>query len=715
MRSFASTAAAVLLATTATSAWAQDAVGEEAIVVTAQRANQTQVDRGGQVGILGDKDAADVPFNIRSYSEALILNQQPQTLGQLLENDPAIRITYAYGNPAEVFIIRGFPLYSDDVGLNGLYGIAPRQLIAPELYQSVQVLNGASAFLNGAAPGGTGTGGSVNLQLKRADRDVGRATVNYTGNSHFGGSFDIGSRFGEGGQFGLRVNGAVRGGEVAVEGENRDAYVIGAGLDWRSERARLSLDLGYQKIRVDQLRPKVTVGAGLTAIPEVPDADHNYGQSWAYTELRDVFGIVHGEYDLGDDVLAYATFGARDGAEEGIYDGITVLDIATGAANGNALYVPRTDNNEAVTAGVRARVATGSVSHEINAGGSYVWQVNRNAYDFLYGPGFAGFATNLYDTPQVALPSSSLVGGDLENPFPMVRTRLGSLFVSDTLGFANDRVLLTAGLRYQSIHGRTYLASNGDLDVDYKEDAVTPVVGLVVKPSETVSLYTNRIESLAQGAIAPVGTTNAGEVFAPFKSVQYEVGGKVSIGRFNASLALFQTERPSGITVFTDSSTVPTFVVDGEQRNRGIEASVDGEVARGLRVIAGVSVTDAKLRDTQGGLTDGNKVQGVPDYTLNANVEWDPSFVPGLTLTGRVVDTGEQMANVDNSLELEGWTRFDLGARFVTLAGAKPITFRFNIDNVANKRYWASAYDPFANALLQGMPRTYKASASIDF
>src|SRR3546814_18521776 len=58
---------------------------------------------------------------------------------------------------------------SDLVGFGGLYGIAPRQLVAPELAQSVQVLNGASAFINGAAPGGTGIGGSVNLMPKRAD------------------------------------------------------------------------------------------------------------------------------------------------------------------------------------------------------------------------------------------------------------------------------------------------------------------------------------------------------------------------------------------------------------------------------------------------------------------------------------------------------------------------------------------------------------------
>lgn len=57
----------------------------------------------------------------------------------------------------------------------------------------------------------------------------------------------------------------------------------------------------------------------------------------------------------------------------------------------------------------------------------------------------------------------------------------------------------------------------------------------------------------------------------------------------------------------------------------------------------------------------------------------------------------------------------DVGARFVTLAAGKPLTLRFNVDNVANKRYWASAYQLFNPDLLQGAPRTFKASASIEF
>ena len=231
--SMAASACAVAMPALAQSA---DANSED-IIVTAQRLNQTEVTRGGSVGVLGDKSAENVPFAIKSYNSALILNQQPQTLGQVLENDPSVRTTYGFGNAAEQFVIRGFALFGDDVGLDGLYGIAPRQLIAPELYDSVQVLNGASAFLNGAAPGSSGLGGSVNLLLKRAsEMPLTRITANYTSDAHFGGSFDVSRRFGD---LGVRMNGVARSGDVSIDNEFRSTYTIGGAFDYDSGPLRL--------------------------------------------------------------------------------------------------------------------------------------------------------------------------------------------------------------------------------------------------------------------------------------------------------------------------------------------------------------------------------------------------------------------------------------------------------------------------------------------
>lgn len=688
----------------AASAQAQEQQADNAIVVTAQRDNETEVVNGGSAGVLGDKPAEDLPFAIRSYDESLILNQQPRSLGDVLENDPTIRTTYGFGNASEQFVIRGFTLFGDDVGLDGLYGITPRQLVAPELFESVQVLNGASAFLNGAAPGGSGLGGSVNLELKRAgSANLNRVTISVSEKSHFGASFDVARRFGKNSEWGVRINAAYREGETSIDREDRRTQVVGGAIDYDSGPLRAALDLAFQDIRIDALRPKVTIGSAI--IPAVPDADANYAQDFTYTEMRDVFGTLSLEYDLAENAMAYFKAGARDGREKGIYGGVTVLDAANGTANGTALFVPRTDNNEAIEAGVRAKLGE-AVTHEFNFGGNASWQVNRNAYDFRYGPGFAGYATNLYDPPQVGLPSSTLVGGDLDDPFPISRTRLWSAFASDTIGMADDRLQITAGMRLQSINVKSYSYFGGDLATEYDESAVTPVLGVVLQPIDGLSLYGNRIEALEQGPTAPLDpalVSNPGDVLAPRNSLQYEVGGKLALGDFFVGLGAYRLERP-GEGVLTDGS----FGYLGDQRHQGLEFTVNGDLSSNLRLIGGAALTDAEL-------TSGDEVPGVPEYTANADVEWDLAFIPGATITARAVHTGPQWVDAANTLELDSWTRIDLGARYVFAVDETPVTLRLSVDNIANEKYWASAFDAFSAALLQGTPRIFKASISAEF
>ena len=704
-------------------AYAQQAPSDETpndIIVTAQRMNETGVTHGGRIGVLGDKAAEDVPFAVKSYNAALILNQQPQTLGQVLDNDPSVRTSYGFGNAAEQFVIRGFALFGDDVGFDGLFGITPRQLIAPELYESVQVLNGSSAFLNGAAPSGSGIGGSVNLTPKRAgEQPLTRVTANYSSSAHAGGSFDVARRFGGNSQWGVRVNGAARRGDVGIDDEFRSAYLLGGAIDYNSGPVRLSLDLAYQKVRVNQMRPKLTIPAGITNIPRVPEASVNYGQPFNLTELRDIYGQFRAEYDIADNAMVYVAFGARDGSEDGYYGTFSLLNAATGAMSVSGSLIPRTDNNEALQAGIRAKLAQGGISHEFNVGLSMNWLTNRNAFEFYR---VSPVDSNIYNPVTVPRPSSlSVAGGNMADPFPVSRIRLMSVFASDTVGVWDDRILMTGGLRIQQIVAKTYSNVTGLQSGEYRKDAITPVVGLVIKPVDHVSLYANRIEALVQGAAAPAmsggfNVINVGEILPPYRSTQYEVGGKLTLSNVSASLSFFTTERATAILVpvAAPPANSARFEASGRQRNRGIELSIQAEPVQGLRVIAGGSVIDARLRRQTNGLNEGRQVAGVPEYLINGNIEWDLPFVPALTLTGRIVHTGEQPANLANTLALPSWTRFDVGARYVALVGDKPLTLRFGVDNIANKRYWASAFDSSRPDLLQGAPRTFKLSASID-
>ena len=693
---------------------------EEEIIVTAQQA-QKQVESGGNVGVLGELDALSTPFNLTSYTAQLILDQQSETLGDVLENDPAVRTTYGSGNQAELFVIRGFVVNGDDVSIDGLFGIAPRQLVSPELYGSVQVLNGASAFLFGAAPGGS-IGGAINLIPKRAEKSLYRITGSYISDSILGGNLDVGTRFGSDNQWGARLTGVYRKGESSIENEDREVRAAGLSLDFSNDGGRIYIDSGYEYQRADWSRPIIRLAPGID-VPKPPEADYNYGQPWTYTELRDIYSIGRVEVDLSDEIMIYAAAGFRDGAEEGEYSTLTITNAATGAGTGSRLFVPREDNNESAQGGIRGRFDTGSISHRFNAGASITFTENRNSFTFgsfapPYRASATAFFTNLYDTPIVPMPTNSTLpsaGGSLTD-LPRVSTsELTSFYVSDTIGALDDRIQLTLGARRQNMLIDAYNRGTKRRTTRYDESATTPVIGLIFKPNERMSFYANRIEGLSQGPTAPLNanTTNAGEVFPPFTSVQYEAGAKLALRGLTGTLAVYRTKQPSAFNQpVPGSPNQVTFVVEGEQRNRGVELTLNGEPTEWLRFIGGVSLNDAKLTKTLNGINDGNKAIGVPNYQVNLGVEVVPSFFDNATLTARVVSTGRQYLDQANNQRVPAWTRFDAGIRYVAVFGDHPVTFRLSAENLLNNSYWYSA---FGGYLLQGTPRTIKSSITFEY
>src|SRR3546814_4218343 len=90
------------------------------------------------------------------YTNQLIKDQQAASVADILQNDPGVRNARGFGNFQQVYMVRGFPLFSDDITYNGLYGLLPRQYLASEFIERLDVFRGANAFLNGAAPGNSG-------------------------------------------------------------------------------------------------------------------------------------------------------------------------------------------------------------------------------------------------------------------------------------------------------------------------------------------------------------------------------------------------------------------------------------------------------------------------------------------------------------------------------------------------------------------------------
>lgn len=205
-----------------------------------------QVANGGRMGMLGQQNAMDVPFNIISYTSKLVEDQQAKTIADVVANDAGVQYVQGYGNSAETYRIRGLKFDGDDMTFGGLSGVLPRQVMDAQMVDRIEIFKGANALMNGAAS--SGVGGMINLEPKHAgDTPQAKVGVDYTSDSQFGTTLDAGRRFGDSDQFGARVNLVHREGETGVPNDRRRTTLLSTGLDYNGDNVRTSLDLGYQK------------------------------------------------------------------------------------------------------------------------------------------------------------------------------------------------------------------------------------------------------------------------------------------------------------------------------------------------------------------------------------------------------------------------------------------------------------------------------------
>jgi len=656
-----------------------------------------QIAKGGGLGILGNKNFMDTPFNQSNYTAQTIEDTQARSLSDLLIADPSVRLSSARTNINEDFSVRGFPIASQDVAINGMYGLSPYFRTPIEFAERVEVLKGPSALLNGMPPSGN-IGGSINLIPKRAGAEpLTRVTGSYVSDSIFGGHVDVGRRFGENKEFGMRFNGAYRDGNTSLDLQKQEETLGALALDYKGERFRVSADLMYQQQNIDRVTRQFSTAAGLTNIPHAPDGKTNY-PGYGYSKMKDRTQVIRGEYDILDNLTVYGGYGVRTSRMDALAGNPTILDTTGNFSSGPAWQLFNVDSRS-LEAGVKAKFLTGEVGHAVSFGATKVTQ-NQSIF-FATGLGPTKLS-NLYDPIYSETPSTS---GITSNITKFQATQLTSYALADTISFLQDRIQVTLGARHQTVESPNYQFGTGaKVGPSYDESAVTPVAGLVVKPWDNVSFYANYIEGLSPGASPPIGIV--GKTLSPFKTKQKEVGVKVDWGRIATTASLFEIERPSA---FTENGV---FGVNGEQRNRGIELNVFGEVIDHVRLLGGLAYTQGKLTKTQGGTFDGNYAVSVPKIQANIGAEWDTLALPGLTLIARTIYTSKQYNDQANDLSIPSWTRFDIGARYRTILHDKPVVFRANVENLFDKDYWGSSNAGF---LFIGAPRTLLMSATVDF
>lgn len=664
-----------------------------------------QVATGARLGILGRQDALETPFSITSYTRELIQNQQAASVGDVLLNDSAVRMARGFGNFQQVYLIRGLPVFSDDMSYNGLFGLLPRQYLAAEFIERVEVLRGANAFLNGAAPGGSGLGGAVNVVPKRAPNEpLTQATLGVQTGGHAYAAADVGRRLSDD-RLGLRLNLVRRDGDTAVDGESRELDAAALGVDWRDGGLRLSADLGFQDHRMKASQPNVTIGAGLP-IPDAPDASRSIAQPWTFSNERDTFGTVRAEYDFREGLTGWVAAGMRDGEESGRFANPTV-GTASGDFSAYRFDNIRRDRVATGEVGLRGDLRTGAVRHRVSASYAAYALDSRNAYAMS---AFTAIGGNIHAPAMVPAPAADFfTGGNFADPLRTEKTRTASFGLADVMSFMDERLLVTLGLRHQRIETSSFDYETGDRLSSYSDSAVTPVAGVLYRIDPGLSAYATYIEGLVKGDVAPATSggepvANAGEALQPYRTKQVELGLKFDRGRLGGGIALFQSRKPmAGV----DADRI--FGIVGHQRNRGLEMTAYGLAAPGWKVLGGLSLLDSDV--------EGRDAIGSPDVQANVGVEWSPSGWRGFALEGRAIYTSSQYADAASAQELPSWTRVDLGARYVLpIGGRQLLTLRARIENLADRDYWASAGGyPGAGYLTLAAPRTLVVSASVDF
>ena len=659
-----------------------------------------QVASGTRLGLLGSREVMETPFSTIGYTSEHVQNTQAHGLADVVSRtDPAVFNNGATGLLFESMSIRGFNVAHRDMALGGLYGLTPFYRVTPEMFERVEVHKGPSALLGGMPPGGS-VGGAVNLVPKRAgSKPLTQLTGTFMNEGQWGLHADVGRRFGPQQEWGVRFNAVWRDGKGPVKPQKLGARLAALGLDWRGARARLSADLFESRDSLDGVNRGISLAPGVP-LPRAPNPRTLLAPDWTFGKSKDRAVILRGEWDVTPNVTLWANAGQGKFDFDALASSVYTVTDRQGTFMNNFAHQRDRRDRQAASAGLHARFATGGVAHQLAA--SVDWQQERREFGFLLRVLSTMWVTDLYRPAWGPAIDRSFSRAALP---PSGNSRLSGLAVADTLSFADGRVQLTVGARRQHIRSASSAWFNPAAPwTFYRSGATTPAVAVLFRASEQLSAYANYIEGLSEGQSAPLGTANAGQLFAPYKTRQHEIGVKLAQGDLTHTVALFQIKQPSA---WTDPVT-NRFAADGRQRNRGLEWSVTGQLRAGLRVLGGASWTQATLTRTAGGVNQGKQAVATPRRQAKLGLEWDA--LPGLTLAGNLRSASRQYIDAANTLHTPGRTVFDVGARYVLPTAGRRITLRASVQNLTNKAYWAGQ---LYSGL--GAPRTVLLSATVDF
>ena len=676
------------------------------------------------LGVLGKANAFTAPITVVNYDEQALNNTEARTLvDAVAKKDASVWQFGGESNTLTGLYFRGYQLDARQFSVNGLAGMYGTQGTASVQVGSAQLIKGASTAVNGMDPEGA-VSGSVNIETKKAaDEGNRKIGLGWFSNNRAQGTFDLGQRFGENKEFGVRANGKLRHGDTPRHGYSEDNKEFALNADYRGEKVRVALDSIYAKRKTNGGRARMQdIQNANGRLFDAPEGKVNLAPSWQAQNTRGQTNMLTFEWDAFENAQITGGIGYNNARYYGNFASPTVTSSGLTYNSGRARLTDQRFKTLSMNLTARGEFETGPVSHNWSTAFDRIDR-KRTTYQGVRQTKSEEINPRLDIPSKLAKLDSNL--GSAWSPTPSLDTviKVNSLAVSDTLGFADNKYRLTLGGRFQAVEQKNKL--NGR-----KADAsrFSPMLMAAWVPQPDLVVYGNYMEDLEPSDIR---TDDDGHVTMadPRVSRQFEVGVRKNWGDFVTTLNAFQIKRPgywrgnttSGTDFAARKNTGLAYSgsEQGMERSRGIEFNTYANLLnKTLRPTFGLMYLQSTVKDYPN-FAD-NLVNGVqvanPRVIAKAGVEWDTPFAKGLTLNGNVSYFGKSYQDTQKQYALPSYTLVDVGARHKTKLGKNTLTVSSSVENLFNKNYWQVQRGQYDRSFaVVGMPRTYWLKAELDF
>lgn len=628
----------------------------------------------------------DVPQSITVVTQGLIRDQAMQSIADVVRYVPGIT-THQGENNRDQVVIRGNSS-SADFFVNG---VRDDVQYYRDLYnlERVEALKGPNAMIFGRG----GAGGVINRVTKQPGPTPVRELAFQGGTSR---NRRLAADFGQPltDKLALRLNGVYEN----SGGFRRYAYLERSGISptltvtlGKQTRIALAYEHFRDKRRADRGIPSF---AGRPADVDVSTFFGNPKDSRVRATVN--LGSAAFEHQAGPwNIRNRTQWGAYDRGYQNYVPGTVTQDkssVSLSAYN-NATQRLNTFNQTDLTRALQ----TGRMRHTLLAG----IEVGRQLTDNFRNTGlFNNSATSIlvpYVDPIVTTPVVYRQNATDANNH--VTTRLAAGYVQDQVEFSR-RLQLIAGLRWDYFDLRYYNNRTAE-DLRRIDRLLSPRTGVVIKPSDQLSLYGNySVSYLPSSGDQFSSLTVLTQQVKPEKFTNYELGAKWVPSR-GPSLAgaIYRLDRTN--TRSTDPNDPSRIVQTGSQRTKGFELGIDGRVTPAWSVAGGYAYSNALVTSATTNARTGAQVAQVPHHTLSL---WNSYQVTRWLGAGLgLVRRSDMYAAVDNTVTLPGYFRADV-ALFVMLT--EGLRLQVNAENLFNRKYYLNA-DNNTN-ISPGSPRSLR-------